>query len=266
MMMFVPNQISYFANRVSHEASRLGALTKRLGERPGERLTNPMSPSSSLLRTLLLLACVSACGGATPATESTSGGEAHHEDRHQTPAAIVEPSSPSEAPAREDAAALTTPTQENTPSGDASAPTVETPAAATETQQASSDDSPRSAPSSDERENPEPETHQPILAPARAGRIPRRRVQRVLRSHHGEIATCYQHGLEQNPNLQGEVHVRFLVGPDGQVDDAEVFHSTLGSDAVHRCITTAIRSWSFPRPTPRGRSVLLSYPFVLATE
>lgn len=119
------------------------------------------------------------------------------------------------------------------------------------------------APDTGESEAAPPST---ILAPARPGRIEQRAVRQVIAQHQNEVIECYSMGLRENPNLRGDVRVRFLVGPRGTVEDGEVYHSTLGHQGVEDCIATALRSWRFPRPRPRGRSVLLLYPFHLATE
>ena len=105
-----------------------------------------------------------------------------------------------------------------------------------------------------------------ILAPSRPGRISADAVRRVIREHQPEVSACYEEGLSRDRNLRGQADVRFLVGPRGQVEDAEVFSSTLGDRTVEDCIIGAMRRWEFPRPRPRGRSVLLTYPYILSTE
>lgn len=105
-----------------------------------------------------------------------------------------------------------------------------------------------------------------ILAPARAGQVRLQEVRGVMRSHQSEVTGCYEEGLARNRSLAGEVKVRFLIGPRGRLEDAEVYESSLGDETVESCILAAMRTWRFPRPRPRGSSALLTYPYFLATE
>ena len=105
-----------------------------------------------------------------------------------------------------------------------------------------------------------------ILAPARAGQVRLQEVRAVMRSHQSEVTGCYEEGLARNRSLAGEVKVRFLIGPQGRLEDAEVYESSLGDESVESCILAAMRTWRFPRPRPRGSSALLTYPYFLATE
>ena len=111
--------------------------------------------------------------------------------------------------------------------------------------------------------SPRPTT---ILAPARSGRLRLSDVHDVIREHRPAITACYELGLVRDTSLFGEAKVRFLIGPRGRIDDAEVYESTLGDQEVEACIIAAMREWRFPRPRPRGSSVLLTYPFILSTE
>lgn len=105
-----------------------------------------------------------------------------------------------------------------------------------------------------------------ILAPARSGRLRLSDVHEVIRAQRPDITTCYEEGLSRDSSLSGEAKVRFLIGPQGRIDDAEVYESTLGDETVEACMIGAMRDWRFPRPRPRGTSVLLTYPFLLSTE
>ncbi|MFT5352877.1 MAG: TonB family protein [Polyangiales bacterium] len=105
-----------------------------------------------------------------------------------------------------------------------------------------------------------------ILAPARSGRLRLPAVHEVIREHRPEVTACYTEGLSRDRSLAGVAKVRFLVGPRGRIEDAEVYESSLNDDVVELCILTAMREWRFPRPRPRGASVLMTYPYSLATE
>ncbi|MFK8004643.1 MAG: TonB family protein [Polyangiales bacterium] len=115
---------------------------------------------------------------------------------------------------------------------------------------------------------PTPPTVRPttILAPARSGRVRLPAVHDVIREHRPEVTRCYQEGLSRNRSLSGVAKVRFLIGPRGRIENAEVYESSLHDETVEQCILSAMREWRFPRPRPRGSSVLMTYPYSLATE
>ena len=49
------------------------------------------------------------------------------------------------------------------------------------------------------------------------GRLPPEVIQRIVRQNFGRFRLCYENGLRNNPNLQGRVSVRFVIGRDGAV-------------------------------------------------
>ena len=54
--------------------------------------------------------------------------------------------------------------------------------------------------------------------------------------------------------------MQFVIGGVGKVTSAVFGESDMHGD-LDRCVTRAVRRWSFPRPEGGG-SVLVSYPFV----
>jgi len=73
-------------------------------------------------------------------------------------------------------------------------------------------------------------------------------IQEVLLSHVPAIRYCYERELKRNPTLKGKLVVRITVGPDGKVQNASIFSSTLNNDRVERCILTRIRLWRDFKP------------------
>ena len=51
------------------------------------------------------------------------------------------------------------------------------------------------------------------------GRLPPEVIQRIVRQNFGRFRLCYENGLRNNPNLQGRVSVRFVIGRDGAVSN-----------------------------------------------
>jgi hypothetical protein len=94
------------------------------------------------------------------------------------------------------------------------------------------------------------------------GRLPPEVIQRVVRQNFGRFKLCYESGLRNNPNLQGRVAVRFIIGRDGGVMSTESGGSDLPDSGVVSCVTRAFYGLSFPQP--ENGIVTVSYPIVLS--
>jgi hypothetical protein len=87
-------------------------------------------------------------------------------------------------------------------------------------------------------------------------------IQRVIRQSFGRFRLCYENGLRNDPNLQGRVGVRFVIGRDGSVASVMNGGSDLPDAAVVSCVIRAFSALSFPQPE-RG-PVTISYPMVFS--
>jgi hypothetical protein len=99
------------------------------------------------------------------------------------------------------------------------------------------------------------------LAPATvSGRLPPEVIQRVVRQNFGRFKACYEGGLRGNPNLQGRVAVRFVIGRDGAVSNVANGGSDMPDPGVISCVTRAFYGLSFPQPD--NGIVTVTYPIV----
>jgi hypothetical protein len=80
------------------------------------------------------------------------------------------------------------------------------------------------------------------------GRLPAEVIQRIVRQNYGRFRLCYENGLRSNPNLQGRVEVRFVIGRDGAVSNVANGASDLPDATVVQCVTRAYYGLSFPQP------------------
>lgn len=86
-------------------------------------------------------------------------------------------------------------------------------------------------------------------APAQvSGRLPPEVIQRIVRQNHGRFRMCYEGGLARNPNLEGRVAVRFVIGRDGAVSNVGNGGSDLPDSAAVGCVISAFYGLSFPQP------------------
>jgi hypothetical protein len=87
-------------------------------------------------------------------------------------------------------------------------------------------------------------------------------IQRIVRQNYGRFRMCYERGLQHNPNLEGRVAVRFVIGSDGTVNHAANGGSDLPSGEVVSCVVRAYYGLSFPQP--EGGIVTVVYPIMFS--
>jgi hypothetical protein len=95
-----------------------------------------------------------------------------------------------------------------------------------------------------------------------SGRLPPEVIQRIVRQNYGRFRMCYEQGLARNPNLEGRVTVRFIIGRDGSVSNASNGGSDLPDSGVADCVVNAYYGLSFPEP--EGGVVTVVYPIMFA--
>ncbi len=95
-----------------------------------------------------------------------------------------------------------------------------------------------------------------------SGRLPPEVIQRIVRQNYGRFRMCYEQGLARNPNLEGRVAVRFVIGRDGAVSNAANGGSDLSDSGVVECVVRAYYGLSFPRP--QDGIVTVVYPIMFS--
>lgn len=95
-----------------------------------------------------------------------------------------------------------------------------------------------------------------------SGRLPPEVIQRIVRQNYGRFRLCYENGLRSNPNLQGRVAVRFVIGRDGSVSNVANGGSDLPDASVIQCVIRAYYGLSFPQP--EGGIVTVVYPIMFS--
>ena len=95
-----------------------------------------------------------------------------------------------------------------------------------------------------------------------SGRLPPEVIQRIVRQNFGRFRLCYENGLRNNPNLQGRVAVRFVIGRDGAVSNVGNGGSDMPDGGVVSCVVRAFYGLSFPQP--EGGIVTVVYPIMFS--
>jgi hypothetical protein len=93
-----------------------------------------------------------------------------------------------------------------------------------------------------------------------SGRLPSEVIQRIVRQNFGRFRQCYEIGLRSNPNLEGRVAVRFVIGRDGAVSNVSG-GGDLPNAQVTSCVASAFYGLSFP--SPENGIVTVTYPILL---
>lgn len=73
-------------------------------------------------------------------------------------------------------------------------------------------------------------------------------VNRVVRHHSREILECYKQSLRVRPEIEGEIGLKFLIGPQGKVKASMIASDTIGDQALRACLTDGAKTWQFPKP------------------
>lgn len=105
--------------------------------------------------------------------------------------------------------------------------------------------------------NPTISPSQPVVV----GAMDKDVLRRVILRNRNRFKYCYQRQLATNPNLQGKVVTRFVIGPDGNVATVQDAGSTLSDSTVIACVHRTFKTMMFPQPTGGG-VVIVTYPLV----
>ena len=91
-------------------------------------------------------------------------------------------------------------------------------------------------------------------------------ITKVLNSHLPAIEYCYQKVAKLNPNLKGEVTVRFTITPNGRTKGVKVTRNTMRNRDVERCIVKRVRGWAdFPKIDKNEGDVTVQQKYVFGT-
>jgi hypothetical protein len=96
---------------------------------------------------------------------------------------------------------------------------------------------------------------------SRTGTLPAAVIQRIVRNNFGRFRYCYQRALENNPNLQGRVAVRFVISRSGAVSNVSAT-GDLPDAGVRSCVAGSFAGLSFP--APEHGVVTVSYPILFS--
>lgn len=81
-------------------------------------------------------------------------------------------------------------------------------------------------------------------------------IRGVIRRHTPEVRKCFRDGP-----ATGKVEVAFTIGSGGKVRAASIENTTVDHAGVQRCITSAVKSWTFPTIVAAAGDVAVRYPF-----
>ena len=97
------------------------------------------------------------------------------------------------------------------------------------------------------------------------GSLDREAIRRVIQKNKRIIKNCYDRELNRDKDLYGKLVLRWNIVEKGRVTKAKVVSSSLGSQAVAKCIIARLKTWRFPEP-PQNTEGEVTYPFVFAAQ
>lgn len=83
----------------------------------------------------------------------------------------------------------------------------------------------------------------------------------VIRKGESQIRSCYDSALQQHPKLNGKIAAAWEIDANGRVSTVTISEDTMEAPAVGACITTAIKTWVFPKPAGGGVANV-SFPWI----
>ena len=99
-----------------------------------------------------------------------------------------------------------------------------------------------------------------VGSPTRVGPLSKEEISRTLKRNLPLIRSCYAAALERQRETQGEVAVRFTIGPTGEVISADLAAQTVRDERLAACVVGIVTALRFPKPRGGGQ-VVVTYPF-----
>lgn len=91
-------------------------------------------------------------------------------------------------------------------------------------------------------------------------------VQGVIRPRsEGQFPRCFEKMGLEDPKLDGQITLRWVISPTGEVVNSNVVKSTLDNRTVENCLRRHIFGWKFPKPDGDG-VVRVHYSFEFTVE
>ena len=100
---------------------------------------------------------------------------------------------------------------------------------------------------------------QPVIMGALADTL----IRPVLARNEEALLSCYDEGLRTDPDIKGELRIKFVVAADGSVSKTKVKSSELGSKTTEACILEQFQKMTFPKPKGGGVAVVI-YPLIFS--
>jgi TonB family protein len=91
--------------------------------------------------------------------------------------------------------------------------------------------------------------------------VPVNNADRVIAGLRGRFRSCYQQGLNTDPNMEGKVVISAKIGPNGEVENASVASNQGLSSSVASCIQRAVRNAQFDAPGGSGSTLNIPVTF-----
>jgi hypothetical protein len=112
-----------------------------------------------------------------------------------------------------------------------------------------------------ELENKEPGQAKPAAGSSEQGRSAKD-LQAIIGARRDDARACYDTGLKDHPGIEGDLDIKWIIDPQGNVTDVSVdtTRSQILEPSVGSCVVEIIKKIKFA-PSPKGHETRAHYPF-----
>ena len=118
---------------------------------------------------------------------------------------------------------------------------------------------------SDEKKEKKPAKRiKPVMKPGRitvTGGYDADIVKSYIHKQLERLRWCHQMALQDDPEIQGRLVIRFAINSDGTTSKVKIRRATVRNTDLKRCVQTTIDTWRFPQ-TADDSTAVVTYPFV----
>ena len=86
-------------------------------------------------------------------------------------------------------------------------------------------------------------------------------IMRVVNSKERNLKECRDLAKKEEPNVRGEVHLRWTITAAGEVKDVSVVLADIRSGDAVRCLENQVKTWRFPAAQRQSEPITMPFKF-----
>lgn len=89
-------------------------------------------------------------------------------------------------------------------------------------------------------------------------------IHKIVRSHFGELQSCYESTLANDNSLAGIVELELTIARDGTIKEGRLLKDNLGSAELNLCLVKKMIEWEFPAHA--SEALTIEFPFAFSPK